>query len=313
MQKIIILTGPTAVGKTNLSIRLAKEIGGEIISADSMQVYKGMDIGTAKVTVKEQDGIKHHLIDILDPLESFSVADFTKYATNSIQDIASRGSIPIIVGGTGFYIQALYKNIDFVETIENLELVENLEKYVHAYGPIALHNRLKDIDPLSADAIHPNNVKRVIRAIEYYETTQQKMSDHNLHQSQNEPVYDMLYYVLTMDRSKLYERINFRVEQMLEQGLILEVTSLQAKGLSKEHQSMQGIGYKECLQYLDGDCSYEEMIALIKQNSRHYAKRQLTWFRREPYKEFVVKEDFQEDDNLILQKILKDWKRKNND
>ena len=278
-QPLIIITGPTAVGKTEASILLAKRINGEIISADSMQVYKGMDIGTAKITKDEMMGVPHHLIDILSPQQEFNVYTFQQLAKEAADDICSRGKIPILTGGTGFYIQALLYGISFKEE-ENTYRLE-LEKLLQEKGNLYLHSMLKELDPVSADIIHPNNVKRVIRALEFYQETGEPISKHNETERQKESQFQSVYFVLHMPREQLYERINIRVDKMLEDGLIKEVLSLKEMGIKKNMTSMQGIGYKEVLDYLNGETSYEDMVYLLKRDTRHFAKRQLTWFKRE--------------------------------
>lgn len=278
-QPLIIITGPTAVGKTEASILLAKKINGEIISADSMQVYKGMDIGTAKITKDEMMGVPHHLIDILSPQQEFNVYTFQQLAKAAADDICRRGKIPILTGGTGFYIQALLYGISFKEE-ENTYRLE-LEKLLQEKGNLYLHSMLKELDPVSADIIHPNNVKRVIRALEFYQETGEPISKHNETERQKESQFQSVYFVLHMPREQLYERINIRVDKMLEDGLIKEVLSLKEMGIKKNMTSMQGIGYKEVLDYLNGETSYEDMVYLLKRDTRHFAKRQLTWFKRE--------------------------------
>lgn len=283
MQKepLVILTGPTAVGKTKLSIELAKHINGEIVSADSMQVYRRMNIGTAKISKFEMEGISHHLIDILEPWEDFNVVAFQSYAKQAIQEIRNHGKIPIIVGGTGFYIQALLYGIDFTENEPNTELRNRLESESEKDNGISLHRYLMKIDPAAAEAIHPNNRKRVIRAVEYYELTGQRISEHNAEQKQNTSVYNSAYFVLTMNRDELYRRIDLRVDQMIHAGLIAEVQSLLEEGCRVNMVSMQGLGYKEIIRYLNKEITLDEAIYILKRDTRHFAKRQLTWFRRE--------------------------------
>lgn len=283
MQKepLVILTGPTAVGKTKLSIELAKHINGEIVSADSMQVYRRMNIGTAKISNFEMEGISHHLIDILEPWEDFNVVAFQSYAKQAIQEIRNHGKIPIIVGGTGFYIQALLYGIDFTENEPNTELRNRLESESEKDNGISLHRYLMKIDPAAAEAIHPNNRKRVIRAVEYYELTGQRISEHNAEQKQNTSVYNSAYFVLTMNRDELYRRIDLRVDQMIHAGLIAEVQSLLEEGCRVNMVSMQGLGYKEIIRYLNKEITLDEAIYILKRDTRHFAKRQLTWFRRE--------------------------------
>ena len=278
---LIILTGPTAVGKTKASIGLAKAVDGEIISADSMQVYRHMDIGSAKIKPEEMEGIPHHLIDVLEPDDEFHVVKFQQLAKKAMREIWERGHIPIVTGGTGFYIQALLYDIDFDENEKEDACRKELEAYAREHGAEALHEKLALVDPSSAEMIHPNNIKRVIRALEFYEQTGKRISEHNETQRQRESPYAFAYFVLTDDRAHLYERINRRVDQMIEEGLVNEVQALKDKGYTKQLVSMQGLGYKEILDYLDGNCTLEEAIYTIKRDTRHFAKRQLTWFKRE--------------------------------
>jgi tRNA dimethylallyltransferase len=276
-QKVLVIIGPTAVGKTKLSIELAKRLNGEIISGDSMQIYKKMDIGTAKITTEEMEGIPHHLIDIKDPAESFSVAEFQELVRAKITEISNRGKLAIIVGGTGLYIQAVIYDYQFSTAPADGTLRLRLEERARAIGKEALHHELTRIDPKSASQIHPNNIRRVIRALEIYYSTGKTMSETQKDQ-QPETLYQTALIGLIMDREKLYERINSRVEIMVEQGLVAEVKQLYDQGL-RDCQSIQAIGYKEIYDYLDGFVSLEEAIDNLKKNSRHYAKRQLTWFR----------------------------------
>ena len=283
-QPLIILTGPTAVGKTALSIRLAKALDGEIVSADSMQVYRHMDIGSAKITAQEMEGVPHHLIDVLDPWEEFNVAAFQKMALQAMEGIYARGHLPIITGGTGFYIQALLYGVEFEEDPEDSPVRRELYDLARREGeraPQVLHAMLAQVDPESASAIHPNNVKRVIRAIEYFRLTGTPISRHNAAMRKKEADYHFLYYVLTMDRERLYGRIDKRVDQMLSQGLVEEVSRLRTMGCCRGQTAMQGLGYKEILDYLDGKCSLDEAVYVLKRDTRHFAKRQLTWFKRE--------------------------------
>lgn len=302
---LIILTGPTAVGKTKLSIALAKAVNGEIISADSMQVYRRMDIGSAKIRPEEMQGVPHHLIDVLDPEEDFNVVLFQKLAKTSMEDIWSRGHIPILTGGTGFYIQALLYDIDFTENEENTELRAKLETLAAEEGPEAFHARLAKVDPKSAEEIHMNNVKRVIRALEYYELTGERISDHNEEQREKESPYNFAYFVLDDDRANLYERIDLRVDEMMKDGLVEEVKSLKNEGCKRGMVSMQGLGYKEILDYLDGEMPLEEAVRVLKRDTRHFAKRQLTWFRREREVIWVEKPEFAYDEEKILAFMLK--------
>ena len=302
---LIILTGPTAVGKTKLSIALAKAVNGEIISADSMQVYRRMDIGSAKIRPEEMQGVPHHLIDVLEPEEEFNVVLFQKLAKTAMEDIWSRGHIPILTGGTGFYIQALLYDIDFTENEENTELRANLEALAAEVGPEAFHARLAQVDPKAAEEIHANNVKRVIRALEYYEMTGERISEHNEEQREKESPYNFAYFVLNDDRASLYGRIDRRVDEMMKDGLVKEVESLKNEGCRRGMVSMQGLGYKEILEYLDGEIPLEEAVRVLKRDTRHFAKRQLTWFRRERDVIWVEKPEFAYDDKEILAFMLK--------
>lgn len=278
---LIVLTGPTAAGKTELSLRVAERYGCEIISADSMQVYKYMDIGSAKIGAEEMRGIRHHLIDVLLPEEEFSVYRFVQMAKQAIDEIYSRGKIPLVVGGTGFYIRALLYDAEFTEESADNELRARLEALAEEIGPEALHERLREVDPESAEIIHPNNVKRVIRALEFYEQNARPISEHNEEQKAKESPYDFCYFVLNMDRAVLYDRIEKRVDKMVKDGLKAEVERLRSMGYSRELVSMQGLGYKEYLDHLNGEITEDEAIYRIKRDTRHFAKRQLTWFRRE--------------------------------
>ena len=301
---MIILTGPTAVGKTDLSIQLAKAIGGEIISADSMQVYRHMDIGSAKVTPEEMDGVPHHLIDVLEPEEEFNVVVFQKLAKEALTGIYERGYIPIIVGGTGFYIQALLYDIDFTENDGDTAIRRELEKLAQTQGAGCLHQMLQEIDPESAAAIHQNNVKRVIRAIEFYRQTGKKISLHNEQEREKQSPYQFLYYVLDTDRKTLYERIDRRVDRMMEHGLVDEVKHLADMGCTRDMVSMQGLGYKEILDYLSGEITLEEAVYILKRDTRHFAKRQITWFKRERDVRWLELEQFQNDRKKVLEHIL---------
>lgn len=297
---LIILTGPTAVGKTALSVKLAKAINGSIISADSMQVYRGMDIGSAKVTKEEMGGIKHYLIDVLEPDEEFHVVRFQQMAKEAMAEIYQEGKIPILTGGTGFYIQSVLYDIDFTSQQEDTAYRERLEELAKEQGNEVLHAMLQGVDPVSAEKIHANNVKRVIRALEFYEKTGTPISEHNEKEAAKESPYVFCYFVLNDDRQRLYDRIELRIDQMLEQGLVDEVRKLKEKGYHKEMVSMQGLGYKEILAWLDGEISYEEAVYILKRDTRHFAKRQLTWFRREKDVIWVDKDKFNYDDDRIL-------------
>ena len=303
-QKLLVLGGPTAVGKTELSIKLAKELNGEIISADSMQIYKYMDIGSAKVTEQEMDGIKHHLIDVIEPNVPFSVADFKEYGEIALKNILSKNKFPIIAGGTGLYINSLTCNMTFTEAEKDEEYRLYLEKLSEEKGNDFVHEMLKEIDPVSYKEIHANNRKRVIRALEIYKLTKKPFSSFNAGEDFYKSDYDVYYYVLTMNRDKLYERINKRVDIMIEKGLLEECIKLKEMGYTSDMQSMQGIGYKEILYYLENKISFEDAVNMIKQGSRNYAKRQLTWFRRDKRCIFLDKDVMSEDE--ILHKVLND-------
>ena len=302
-KKILVIGGPTAVGKTELSIELAKRLNGEIISADSMQIYKYMDIGSAKVSKEEMNGVVHHLIDVVDPSENFSVADYKEQGEKAIKEIISRGKLPI-VGGTGLYINSLTCNMNFTEAEKDEEYRKDLDKLANEHGNNYIHEMLKDIDPISYKEIHANNRKRVIRALEVYKLTGKPFSSYNAGEDFYKSEYDVHYYVLTMDREKLYERINLRVDIMMEKGLLEECIKLKEMGYTSSMQSMQGIGYKEILYYLEGDVKLQEAINMIKQGSRNYAKRQLTWFRRDPRVTFLDKDKLS--DVEILEKVIGD-------
>lgn len=305
---LVILTGPTAVGKTALSIALAKGIGGEVISADSMQVYRHMDIGSAKITPEEMAGVPHHLIDVLEPDQEFNVVVFQKLAKRAAAEIDGRGHIPILVGGTGFYIQALLYDIDFTENDEDTALRRSLEELAQREGSEALYERLRAVDPESCESIHAHNIKRVVRAIEFYEKTGKKISEHNREQRQNESPYNFAYFVLTDSRDRIYHRIDERVDLMMAQGLLEEVRVLRESGCRKDMVSMQGLGYKELLSYLEGKISLDEAVYLIKRDTRHFAKRQLTWFRREKEVTWIDKTVFNQNSQNILE-FMQDFLR----
>ena len=300
MKPLVILAGPTAVGKTDLSIQLAKRIGGAIISADSMQVYKYMDIGSAKVMPEEMEGVKHYLIDELDPSDEFNIVRFQQMAKDALKEIYANGQIPIVAGGTGFYIQALLYDIDFTHQDSDEAFRKEMADYAAEYGAEALHEKLKEIDPVSYKTIHANNTKRVIRALEYYRMTGQPISAHNEQEHQKVSPYNFAYFVLTDDRKHLYDRIDYRVDLMMKKGLVDEVKNLYDMGYHKDMVSMQGLGYKELLSYLDGECSLEEAVYIIKRETRHFAKRQLTWFRRERDVIWLDKSAYQYNDQRIL-------------
>ena len=309
-QPLIVLTGPTAVGKTSLSISLAKAVNGEIISADSMQVYKKMDIGSAKIRSEEMQGIPHYLVDVLEPEEEFHIVKFQQMAKKAMEDIYSRGKIPILVGGTGFYIQAVTKDIDFTEAQQENDYRKELEALAEEKGGEHLHEMLRKVDPVSADAIHAHNVKRVIRALEFYNQNGSPISAHNEEQKQHESPYNLAYFVLNMPRELLYERIDLRVDQMMKEGLLEEVSRLKEEGCHRGMVSMQGLGYKEILAYLDGEYPLEEAVRVLKRDTRHFAKRQLTWFRREQEVIWVNKDQFSYQEDQILDYMLEVCRQK---
>lgn len=308
---LLILTGPTAAGKTDLSLGLAKALNGEIISADSMQVYRHMDIGTAKIKKEQMQGIPHYLIDELEPWEEFNVAIFQARCKKYIEEIHAKGKLPILAGGTGFYIQSVLYDVDFEETEADEAYRRKLMAFAKEQGNEKLHELLARIDKESAEAIHPNNVKRVIRALEYYKQTGKKISEHNEEQQKKTAEYDFRYYVLSLPREILYERINQRVDLMREEGLVEEVKKLLAMGCTKEMVSMQGLGYKEIVTALEGEDTLEAAFEKIKQETRHFAKRQFTWFKRERDVTWIYKEQFQSEEELLLY-CINDWKNKKN-
>ena len=303
MKDLIVLTGPTAVGKTSLSIALAKAVDGEIISADSMQVYKYMNIGTAKITEEEKCGIPHFLIDELEPDEEFNVTIFKNKVMGYIEDIKSRGKVPIIVGGTGFYIQSVIYDINFNEYGDDSEVRKKYELMAETIGKSELHKKLALVDREYADSVSENNVKKVVRALAFFEMTGEKLSEHNKRERERSSPFDFAYFVLTMDRKKLYERIDKRVDLMFDMGLVEEVKALMAKGYDKSLVSMQGIGYKEVIDYLNGKTSLEECIDIIKRDTRHFAKRQLTWFKREKVVTYIDKDEFVSEDKCLKEML----------
>ena len=300
---LIVLTGPTAVGKTKLSIALAKAVNGEIISADSMQVYRYMDVGSAKITPDEMDGVPHHLVDVLEPTEDFNIVLFQQLAKKSMEEIYSKGRIPILVGGTGFYIQAITRDIDFTQSEQDDSYRKELESLAAEKGSSFLHDMLASVDPKSAEDIHENNVKRVIRALEFYKQNGTRISEHNEEQKEHVSPYNLAYFVLNAPRPLLYERIDARVDEMLKNGLVEEVKTLQRMGCHRGMVSMQGLGYKEILAWLEGEYPYDEAIRILKRDTRHFAKRQLTWFRREKCVTWVDRQNFP-DENSILQFLI---------
>ncbi len=297
---LVIISGATGVGKTALSIELAKLIGGEIISADSMQVYKGFDIGTAKIRPEETDGIRHHLIDIFDPDREFSVYEFQTLAKKAMSDIYKNGHIPIIVGGTGFYIQSVVYDIDFEDGTPDRAYREELEKLAAEKGPEYLHDMLKSVDPESAESIHANNVKRVIRALTYFKESGRCFSEYNEEQSRRESPYNFAYFVLNRERKTIYERINKRVDKMIEDGLEREVRTLLESGISPGSLAMQGLGYKEIVPCILGSTPIEEAADILKTRTRHFAKKQNTWFKREKETIWVSYEDYKTEEEMLM-------------
>ncbi len=302
---LVIIAGPTGVGKTKLSIQLAKAIGGEIISCDSVQVYRGMDIGSAKITQEEMEQVPHYLIDVLDPTDDFNVMLFQQMAKEAMETIYQKGKIPILVGGTAFYTQALLRNIDFTKESNPNRIRRELEDYANEYGNQALHQRLLQVDPKSAEIIHYNNRKRVIRALEYYQQTGTPISAHNEIEKQKESPYNFCYFVLNDRRELLYQRIDQRVDEMIKLGLVQEVETLLHQGCTRDMTSMQALGYKEIIAYLQGECSLEQAIYTIKRDTRHFAKRQLTWYRREPDIIWINKDTLEYNNDNILAYMLK--------
>lgn len=309
-KNVVILTGPTAVGKTALSIALAKALDTGIISADSMQVYKHMDIGSAKIQPEEMQGVPHALVDVYEPDEEFHVVQFQHDAKLAMEQLWEKNKLPLVVGGTGFYIQALLYDIDFTVEDADRALREKYEKLAEKQGPEALHELLRRVDPRSAEDIHANNVKRVIRALEFYEKTGTPISAHNAAERAKQSPYGFAYFVLTDKRERLYERIDARVDAMMEQGLLDEVKKLKEMGYTRDMVSMQGLGYKELFAYLEGECTLEEAVYIIKRDTRHFAKRQLTWFRRERDVIWVDKSAFDYDDEKIFKYMLEEIEKR---
>lgn len=309
MKSLVVLTGPTAVGKTSLSINLAKAINGEIISADCMQVYKRMDIGTAKIMPEEMDGVTHHLIDVIEPTEDFHVVRFKEMVLAAMEEIYAKGKIPIICGGTGFYIQAILYDIQFTDQEIDKEYRDSLENFANVNGNEALHEKLREVDPDSSESIPANNRKRVIRALEYYKQTGEQFSVHNKRERDRISPYNFAYFVLNDDRELLYNRIDLRVDKMAEAGLVEEVKNLLAEGCKPGMTSMDGIGYKEIISSLNGEMELKDALELIKKNSRNYAKRQLTWFRREKEVVWLDKSELKTEQQ-ILDKIMLTLKEK---
>ena len=283
MKKIplIVVAGPTASGKTGLAIDIARKFDGEVVSADSMQIYRYMDIGTAKPTAEERAMCPHHLIDFVEPDEEFSVADYTKLAHEKIADIYGRGKLPVMCGGTGLYINSVVNDVEFGEMTADEELRSRLAELGKREGGERLIEILREFDPVSAERLHPNNMRRVIRAIEFYKLTKIPISEHQEMTKRIESRYDPVMFCIDHDRQTLYDRINLRVDLMIKDGLIDEVRRIMDMGYTKELNSMKGIGYKEIMDYLNGECMLDKAIENVKQGSRRYAKRQITWFRRD--------------------------------
>lgn len=308
---LVIVAGPTATGKSKYSVLFSKRHNGAVISADSMQVYKYMDIGSAKITKEEMQGVPHYLVDVLEPKEEFHVARFQSMAKDALKDIYEKKQIPVVCGGTGFYIQALLYGIDFSSGEENNKLRQELQCFADEHGAHALFERLRAVDPKSCELIHENNVKRVIRAIEYYETTGEPISLHNAREKEKESEYNFAFFVLNDDRQKLYDGIERRVDEMVEMGLFDEVKRLKEMGYSKDYVSMQGLGYKEVLDALNGDITFEEAVYRIKRDTRHFAKRQITWFKREKDVVWIDKSQFEYNDERILSFIEEECEKRN--
>lgn len=304
---LIIIAGPTGVGKTEISLKLAERLGGEIISCDSMQIYKGMDIGSAKADEIERGRVKHHMIDVVTPFDPYTVSDYKEAAEKAIDQILSRGKVPIMVGGTGLYIDAVIKDLSFTEGGNDKKYREYLEELSETLGKEHVHGMLLAVDPEAGAKIHPNNLKRVIRALEVQHVTGKPFSSFKDTGRLN-PKYDVHYFYLNKNRKDLYEVIDKRVDMMMDRGLMDEITRLKAEGLDESYVSMKGIGYKEMLSYLDGHCSLNEAKNLVKQRSRNYAKRQLTWFRHNEYAVELSKDQFSTEEILIiLEKHANGW------
>ncbi len=304
---LIIIAGPTASGKSAAAVELAKRFDGEVISADSMQVYRGMDIGSAKITEEEMQGIPHHLIDIIDPKDPWNVVRFQQEAKAAAKDIAARGKLPILAGGTGFYIQSLLYDIDFSEMEEDNAYRKSLEDFAAKNGAEALHQKLLEVDPKAAAEIHPNNIKRVVRALEFHHESGQAISDHNETQRLRPEAYNAVFFVLTMERQKLYKRIDDRVDLMMRDGLLDEVKRLLAKGCAPGDVAMQGLGYKQLIEYVNGACTLEEAIYQIKVQTHRFAKRQVTWFKREPNVIWIDRDQYPSNEAMLaeMERIIK--------
>ena len=297
--KIIVIVGPTAVGKTYVSVELAKKLNTEIISADSMQIYKGMDVGTAKITEEEKSDIIHHMIDIVAPDEDYSVSEFKKNAEEIIDEMLLKNKVPVIVGGSGLYVNSLIYDLDFSNAKSDEKLREYYTYYYKEHGEDALYDKLMRIDPESAEKIHKNNIKRVIRALEVYDITGMKFSEMNTDIRKDKSKYNCILIGLSMERKTLYERINQRVDKMLSTGLVDEVKTLIKKGYDKNLVSMRGIGYKEIIDYLEGSIDYDEMVNILKKNTRRFAKRQYTWFLKDKNVRWFAMDNLEETSNTI--------------
>lgn len=309
--RVILLGGPTACGKTALSVQLARQLGAEIISADSMQVYKGLTVGTAQVTAEEMGGVVHHLVNFLDPEVPYSAADFVEQADACIRDIHARGKLALVVGGTGLYLSSLLDGRRYSLTPEDDGLRQSLCARLEAEGEQALYEELRQRDPQAAEAVHPHNHKRLIRALELSISTGQTLAQRNAASLPQEKPYNSLLFCLSdPDRARLYERIDRRVDRMVEQGLVEEVRWLKEHGYDRSLVSMQGLGYKELFPYLDGTCSLEEAVEIIKRDTRHFAKRQITWFKREPDVIWLNQQEFGYDKEKILKRMLELWEER---
>ncbi|MBS3949634.1 MAG: tRNA (adenosine(37)-N6)-dimethylallyltransferase MiaA [Peptococcaceae bacterium] len=304
-QQVLVIVGPTAVGKTELTLRLAEELDGEIISADSMQVYRGMDIGTAKASLVERERIPHHLIDVVDPGENFSAADYQRLSRQAVDGIVARGKLPIFSGGTGLYVRAAIDDYNFIEVENNYTVRDSLKQQVREAGLDALYKRLQSVDPRVAQRLHSNDERRIVRALEVYETTGQTLSFWEQQKDVNKSVYDAIFIGLNRPREELYARVNLRIEQMIKEGLVDEVKSLVDMGLSFVAQ--QALGYKELLPYLEGRLTLEEAKELIKLQTRRYAKRQLTWFRADTRVKWVDVTNMEQAQQEILPILAKQW------
>lgn len=297
-QNLLVIVGPTAIGKTAVSINVAKKLNGEIISADSMQIYKYMDIGTAKIKPEEMEGIPHYLIDIVYPDEEFTVADFKNYSEKYIKQINDKNKIPIVVGGSGLYLNSIVYKLKFAQIKKNESFRLKCEKLVDQYGVGYLYDRLCQVDPITSNNISPNDTKRIIRALEVYHETGKPMSYFNKNFREKTDKYNLVMVGLNTDRAKLYSRIEKRVDKMIEEGLIEEVKNLLNMGYSRELTSMQAIGYKEIISYLYGEIDLEEAIEILKRNTRRFAKRQLTWFKRDDRIKWIDIDKFNDMDEI---------------